>query len=601
MTRLSQETQALLLSLRNGETSWSGKLSASALSTATAVMALVWAAKVSQGNAEQVEDLVDQGLAWLAAHPNADGAWGDTVLSRSNLSTTSLVWASFAACPRRAKRYQEATQGAELWLKRHIGGVSPENLAREILQRYESDRTFSVPILTHCVLGGCMGSGPGAWSHVIPLPFELAVFPKAWFAALQLPVVSYALPALIAMGYARHFHAPSRNPLVARLRSLAASRAFRVLDSLQPANGGFLEAIPLTSFVTMCLLATDQAHHAVARRGLNFIIRSVQADGSWQIDTNLATWGTTLAVNALASSGALPLSEAEKLALCDWLLGQQYQRRHPYTDAAPGGWAWTNLPGGVPDADDTAGALLALRELGVRPDMAREAAAKGVEWLLGLQNRDGGIPTFCRGWGKLPFDRSSADLTAHALRAWTAWKHELPARLQRQVGAAIRRSLQFLDRTQEASGAWCPLWFGNEHEADEANRVYGTSRVVIALAEAEVATEAAKKGVDWLLRAQKPDGSWSGGEAPAPGTVEETALATEALSAALERWRELELEITPAIRRGIAWLSRQVDAGTWRKPAPIGFYFAKLWYFEELYPVVFTVAALNRASRVLKD
>ena len=47
-----------------------------------------------------------------------------------------------------------------------------------------------------------------------------------------------------------------------------------------------------------------------------------------------------------------------------------------------------------------------------------EGVAEGLKWLLGLQNSDGGIPTFCRGWGTLPFDRSSPDLTAHAIRAW---------------------------------------------------------------------------------------------------------------------------------------------------------------------------------------
>ena len=42
----------------------------------------------------------------------------------------------------------------------------------------------------------------------------------------------------------------------------------------------------------------------------------------------------------------------------------------------------------------------------------------------------------------------------------------------------------------------------------------------------------------------------------------------------------------------------RVEQGTWEQPSPIGFYFAKLWYFEKLYPVSFTVAALNRVSPV---
>jgi squalene-hopene/tetraprenyl-beta-curcumene cyclase len=596
-----RQARAKLLDLRSGEGVWRGKLSASALSTATAVVALALARRESRRPDAQRDRLIEQGTAWFATHANADGGWGDTVCSRSNLSTTTLVWAALGVWPDAARAYQPAISAAEKWLTQRVGKLDAGSLAAKIVERYESDRTFSVPILTHCALAGRLGLGPEAWRQVIPLPFELAVFPAAWFAALRLPVVSYALPALIGVGYARHFHAPSPNPFVRAVRTLAAQRALRVLDSIQPPNGGFLEAIPLTSFVVMSLVGSGKVEHCVARLGLEFIVNSAQPDGSWQIDTNLATWVTTLAIHSLAATGAPSLGEQERVVACDWLLKQQYRRRHPYTNAAPGGWAWTNLPGGVPDADDTAGALLALKSLGVREMESLEAAKAGVKWLLDLQNRDGGIPTFCRGWGKLPFDRSSADLTAHALRAWVAWQNALPAPLQREIQLRTLRATEFLRRTQEAGGAWCPLWFGNELEPDEHNRVYGTSRVLLALAETNLCPEAAAKAAVWLAGAQKADGGWSGGLAAAPSSVEETALAVESLCAALERRPELERDLEPVIRRGAAWLTRRVEAGTWRRPTAIGFYFAKLWYFEEMYPVVFTVAALGRAARVLKN
>src|SRR5207237_3201601 len=131
----------------------------------------------------------------------------------------------------------------------------------------------------------------------------------------------------------------------------------------------------------------------------------------WPIDTNLATWVTTLAVSALAAAG-----DWERLDRCaelrDWLARQQYQDRHPYTGAAPGGWAWTPLPGGVPDADDSSGALLTVNYAAASVE-SQEGTRMGLRWLLDLQNRDGGWPTFCRGWGYLPFDRPGADLTAH--------------------------------------------------------------------------------------------------------------------------------------------------------------------------------------------
>ena len=51
-------------------------------------------------------------------------------------------------------------------------------------------------------------------------------------------------------------------------------------------------------------------------------------------------------------------------------------------------------------------------------------------------------------------------------------------------------------------------------------------------------------------------------------------------------------------RAGVDWLIRRVEDGTWTQPAPIGFYFAKLWYYERLYPMVFTVAALEAVARL---
>src|SRR5262249_7922431 len=268
-------------------------------------------------------------------------------------------------------------------------------------------------------------------------PFELACFPQSWFRLLRLHVVSYALPALIAIGQCVYHHRRPRNPIARLARRLSVRRSLRVLERIQPPNGGFLEATPLTSFVTLSLAGIGLARHPVARKGTAFIVGSVRPDGSWPIDTNLSTWVTTLAVNALAAAGELP--NLDRLAeLHDWLLGQQYCEWHPYTGADPGGWAWTPLPGGVPDADDSPGALVALAHLkltasdkyhittpseggSIRQTLSAPVV-EGMCWLLNLQSRDGGWPTFCRGWGHLPFDRSGSDLTAHALRAVSAWR-----------------------------------------------------------------------------------------------------------------------------------------------------------------------------------
>ena len=466
-------------------------------------------------------------------------------------------------------------------------------------RRYGRDKTFAVPILTNAALAGLV-----PWENVSPLPFEMACLPQRFYRFVGLPVVSYAIPALVAIGQARYAHLPPRNPLMRWVRRMSVEPSLRVLERMQPESGGYLEATPLTSFVVMSLAGIGRAGHPVARRGVQFLVDSVREDGSWPIDTNLATWVTTLAVNAMAESG----DDLASIDCTDWLLDCQHRQIHPFTGADPGGWAWTDLSGGVPDADDTPGALLALAALRAQATEDQrlridQAAIAGINWLLGLQNRDGGWPTFCRGWGKLPFDRSGVDLTAHVLRAFHRWSDTLPQhdqdtsshhqRRRKRIARAVQRGFRFLHDRQRPDGSWIPLWFGNQDHPDEENPVYGTSRVLAAYRDfGRLGEDPAGRALDYLTASQWADGGWAGGSGGKMSSVEETALAVEALISA-----ELTSTRQAAVETGFTWLVDAVRSGRHRESSPIGFYFARLWYYETLYPLIFTVATLGRALR----
>jgi squalene-hopene/tetraprenyl-beta-curcumene cyclase len=620
-----------LLSARLPAGHWVGRLSASALSTATAVSALALVARGAAKTVDRNDVLMRRGLDWLVAQQNPDGGWGDTDRSLSNISTTMLVRAAFHLAGR-ADAAAETLGRAEQYIALQ-GGVPG------LKRRYGKDKTFAVPILTNCALAGLVD-----WREVAPLPFEMACIPYPLLRFLRLPVVSYAVPALVAIGQARYFHHPPRNPVARLVRRWAVERSLQTLQAMQPASGGYLEATPLTSFVVMSLAGTGRADHPVAVRGVEFLVASVLPDGSWPIDTNLATWVTTLAVNALSGAG----EPVDRLANVDWLLNCQHRQLHPFTHAEPGGWGWTDLSGAVPDADDTPGALLALAALqrtagagetgksphpdplpqagegesccvreagegesccvreagegdghGVRDASEgdtcsiRAAARMGVQWLLGLQNRDGGWPTFCRGWGTLPFDRSGVDLTAHVIRALHAWRDLDDAR----IPAAIRRGFDFVQRQQRPDGCWVPLWFGNQYDPAEENPVYGTARVLLAYRDVgRIDDPAAQRGLTWLAAVQRSDGGWgTAGRVEGVSSVEETAVAMEALLAG-RRVPSLQ----PAAEKGLRWLVEAVEQNRHQSATPIGFYFARLWYYEELYPPVFCVAALGRAAADLK-
>jgi len=602
-----ERARGRLLQARSPEGHWEGKLSSSALSTATAVFALhsVLKAGVQVSNRDEIQGCIERGIQWLVEHQNDDGGWGDTTLSFSNISTTALCWAALSFEANLREEVAKASKRAEVWLTQRAGGMDAASLASAIIARYGKDKTFSVPILTMCALAGRLSSQKlSGWEWVPQLPFELAAFPQRWFKWLRLPVVSYALPALIAIGLVRHRRLPTKNPATRWLRRLARARALRLVAQIQPNSGGFLEATPLTSFVLMSLIGAGQTNHPVVEKAIQFLLRSAQRDGSWPIDTNLATWVTTLSINALATNPAFAalLAGDARNRLINWLLDQQYRVEHPYTLANPGAWAWTDLTGGVPDADDTPGALLALHALDPASPRVREAAIAGVGWLLDLQNRDGGIPTFCRGWGKLPFDRSSCDLTAHTIRAWLAWLHVLPDKLACRVTHAIHRAVDYLSRQQRPDGAWVPLWFGNQHVPGDENPLYGTSRVLKMIEpldkwrqmEPAALARLAKNGAAYLLAAQNPDGGW-GGAASAPSSIEETSLAIEALSGLPNDYCH-QMEVQKSIDRGIARLISATMSGSLFPPSPIGFYFAKLWYFEELYPLIFATGALEAVA-----
>ncbi len=82
----------------------------------------------------------------------------------------------------------------------------------------------------------------------------------------------------------------------ARIRASALQPTLGVLRKMQPTSGGYLEAVPLTSFVLMNLAAVGNGDLPVAQDCLRFILESRLDDGSWPIDTNLATWTTSLTI-----------------------------------------------------------------------------------------------------------------------------------------------------------------------------------------------------------------------------------------------------------------------------------------------------------------
>jgi len=585
---LYQELANKLKAERNEKGYWEGRLSSSALAVAVSIVALQMTGNPAYRSS------INRGLQWLLANQNPDGGYGDSPSSLSNVSTSLLCYGAVFFCGQKDKASNAALKGIVVYLETRNIFLS-ENLVEAVVQHYGKDLTFSVPILSLLAICGVVKD-----FHNIPsLPFELSLFPNAWFRFLNLQVVSYALPALIGVGIALFKMKKKRHIIYAAIRKMAIKPALKKLYFITPESGGFLEAIPLTAFVCMCLIYSGYASHQVVKKGIAFLKNKQRDDGSWAIDTDLSTWVTTLSIKAYGKSLHKVFSREEINSLRNHLLSLQYNHTHPFNKALPGGWGWTNYTGSVPDGDDTPGAIISLLQIYQGSEKENQVIVKACKWLIGLQNKDGGIPTFCRGWGKLPFDSSCADLSGHAFLAVAKSRAMIGKYLTKKEKQSFNRFLKklstYLMKNQYADGKWLPLWFGNQRHPNTHNPVYGTAKVCIYLNDAlayiqdtNLKTEINSQinnAQEFLIHNQNQDGSW-GPQKGIMGSYEETTISMTALMD----------KASQSVQMGMEWIQKEWTAeGIYA--TPIGLYFASLWYDEKLYPLIYSVEALERWSQ----
>lgn len=564
---LARESRDRLFDSMNSDGFWEGGLSSSAVSTAVAMSAL------HSIDSSRYAELIKRAADWLIRNMKSDGSWGDSPESPSNPTATLLAYAAL-------RRELHVLPETERYLSTFFGGTDEDRLIKGVLNYYGTDLTFSVPILVLCGVCGVIRS----WKKIPPLPFELSLFPQRFYRFLRLPVVSYAIPALIAVGILRFKRNTTTNLfalVVDSIRARFIEPSLKVLEQLQPSHGGFLEAAPLTGFVSMCLAESGFGEWEATQRCASFLASNVREDGSWPIDTDLSMWVTTLASRALENE----LTDQQRLTLLDFVRTHRFSEVHPFTGAEPGGFGWTYREGAVPDADDTSSAIHALYSLG--KGVPGVEAYDAIRWLFTLQNENGGVATFCKGWGKLPFDRSSPDITAHAISAIERWLPKLDAQFAKECTVRVSRMRQWLAKVQAADGSWTPLWFGDQDTLDFTSPVYGTSVVCgyLLLNGLPVDSDMIRQGVRYLLSVQNSDGGW-GGSVDTPSRVTLTAQALTALSRSSEPCKD-------SINRALQYLWSKHQEGTLFQREPIGLYFAKLWYSEALYSPLFLMSAMN--------
>jgi squalene-hopene/tetraprenyl-beta-curcumene cyclase len=228
------------------------------------------------------------------------------------------------------------------------------------------------------------------------------------------------------------------------------------------------------------------------------------------------------------------------------------------------------------------------------------AVRRAVNWLLALQNKDGGWAAFdsgitCELLTQVPFadhnamlDPSCPDITARVLEALGA--------LGFRVGhPQVDRALMFLQQTQDREGCWIGRW--------GVNYIYGTWQVLVGLQAVhfDMGLPLVRRAVTWLKKVQQAGGGWGetcqsyddpslkGQGTP---TASQTSWALLGLMAAGESDSE-------AVRAGIDYLlaTQQTD-GSWREDEFTGTGFPKVFYLKyHMYSLYFPLMALARFAK----
>ena len=402
-----------------------------------------------------------------------------------------------------------------------------------------------------------------------------------------------------AMGLAGRYN---RRP-IRPLRRLAEQRVARWICERQEADGswGGIQPPWVYSIFALHTLGFPLDHPVLARALAGFDDTfALHPDGGERLRIQAClspVWDTALAAVALADAGAAP-DDAALHTASRWMLSKEVTRYGDWHEiprrGRPGGWSFEFANEWYPDTDDTAEVLIALRKAG--HPASHPAIQRGVEWLRAMQSESGGWGAFDvdndrRVMTQLPLcdfgeviDPPTEDVTAHVIEALVHCG--VP-----RTDPAVRRGVEFLRRTQRPDGSWWGRW--------GVNHVYGTGAVLPALAAAgeDMGAPYVRRAVEWLAAHQNPDGGW--GESvlsyadPAwvgrgDSTPSQTAWALLALHAADPAH--------PAAARGLAHLAAvQRPDGSWDEPWFTGTGFPMDFMINyHLYRQVFPVTALAR-------
>lgn len=555
------------------------------------------------GELESNATMIAQHLFWLhflgLRDPETDRKLANELLARRREDGTWSIW--WQGPP-------DLSTSVEAYVALKMAGVDPGERSRDYIRRAGGVRRSRV--FTKCFLA-LLGHWP--WQRIPTLPVEIVLLPPSapfsvynfacWARQTVVPLAAVMAlrpvrPApvdLKEIGSVPGRTRPPRRPGPLRRRALAAAEEW--VRARQEADGSWGGIQPPWVWSILMLAALghgweDDAFRRAVEGWSGFMV--AEGDRLRPEACQSPVWDTALAVLALRDAG-LAADHPQLRRAGQWLLREEVRVRGDWAvrrpALEPGGWAFEFENDLYPDVDDAAVVVLALRSLGV----GEEAAERGLAWIAGMQSRNGGWGAFdvdnTSDWlYRLPFcdfgaviDPPSEDVTAHALEALAPEARYAPV---------VGRGVDYLLREQRADGSWWGRW--------GVNHVYGTGAALPALEACGLGPShpAVRRAVAWLDEVQSARGgfgedvlsyhdpAWRGRGVPTPS---QTAWALLAYVAAGEAERS-------SARRAADYLcAEQLRDGDWREEHYTGTGFPTDFMIRyHLYRLHFPLMALGR-------
>jgi squalene-hopene/tetraprenyl-beta-curcumene cyclase len=318
-------------------------------------------------------------------------------------------------------------------------------------------------------------------------------------------------------------------------------------------------------------------------------------------------WDTAYAMFALGEAG-VPASDSRMVKCADWILQKQVRNPGDWQfknkTGKPGGWYFEFNNEFYPDVDDTAMVCLALSRV-EHPNgrYQRESVQRAIDWVLSMQCKNGGWASFDKDNDRMVFqhvpfadhnamlDPPTVDITGRTLEMMAAYGYD-------KNHPAVKKAIQFLRDEQEPDGSWFGRW--------GVNYIYGTFLVLRGLEAVGMDNHepCIQQAAEWLRMMQNPDGGW--GEScgsyddaalhgVGPSTPSQTAWAILGVLAAGDTRSD-------SVARGIAYLLRtQREDGSWDEPYYTGTGFPRVFYLNyHLYRQYFPLLALTTYAKVME-